>query len=41
MGTDGMLKAPLDPLLPHQGISSECQWRKEPPDLEGSCEYIE
>jgi hypothetical protein len=29
------------PLSPWQGTSTGCGWRKHPPVLEGSCEYIE
>jgi hypothetical protein len=35
-----MLNAPLDHLVPHQGMSSDYQWRRQPPDLESSCGYI-
>jgi hypothetical protein len=29
------------PLSPLHGASSDCGWRRRPPDMEGSCEYIE
>jgi hypothetical protein len=28
-------------IMVHNGASSGCKWRKHPPDMEGSCEYIE
>jgi hypothetical protein len=28
-------------LSPRHGASSGCGWRRRPPDMEGSCEYIE
>jgi hypothetical protein len=32
---------PVGPLLPRHGASPGCGWRRQPPDMEGSCEYIE
>jgi len=28
-------------LLPRHGASLGCGWKRRPPDVEGSCEYIE
>jgi hypothetical protein len=28
-------------LSPRHSVSSDCGWRRRPPDIEGSCEYIE
>jgi hypothetical protein len=28
-------------LVPRHGASSGCGWRRRPPDMEGSCEYID
>jgi hypothetical protein len=27
--------------VPRHGASSDCGWRRWPPDVEGSCKYIE
>jgi hypothetical protein len=31
----------VGPLSPRHGASSGCGWRERPPEMEGSCEYIE
>jgi len=31
----------LPVLSPRHGASSGCRWRRRPPDMEGSCQYIE
>jgi hypothetical protein len=31
----------LDPMSLWHGTSSGCGWRTRPPDMEGSCKYIE
>jgi hypothetical protein len=31
----------MGPLSPRHGASSGSEWRRQPPDMEGSCEYIE
>jgi hypothetical protein len=31
----------VGPLSPGHGASSGCRWRRWPPDMEGSCKYIE
>jgi hypothetical protein len=36
-----MLHTMISGPIATDGVSSGCGWRRQPPDMEGSCEYID